>query len=512
MNLAELKPLIAETRILVIGDAMLDDYVEGVANRISPEAPVLVMNQTHSKLHAGGAANVARNLTALGGGAHLIAVTGADSRADDLKDLLDDDNPQSRLSHCLIKDKTRPTSLKTRFIAQGQHLLRIDDEVSAPINADLQQKILTAIKAEIANCDIVILSDYGKGVLNESSLPAIIGLIKQHGKRVIIDPKKHDFSLFQGADIITPNRNELKIATQMPVSNDAEISAAANHLRQKYQLKALLITRSEQGMSYIDGDFQHHIGAHLQAVFDVAGAGDTVIAALTIMLAARQKAGQTAGQNVGQTQQTQAQAQPREAIIKEAMAFANLAAAVSVSKRGTATVRIEEIQRFIAQNRLRRGTEKIMNLKELSAQCEKWRAEGLKIGFTNGCFDILHSGHVHSLTEAADSSDRLIVALNSDASVKRLKGNSRPINSQTSRAFVLAGLASCDAVIIFDEDTPMNLIENLRPDILFKGEDYALKDIVGADFVASYGGAVKRLSLIADISSTALIEKVLTTS
>ena len=501
MNLAELKPLIAETRILVIGDAMLDDYVEGAANRISPEAPVLVMNQTSSKLHAGGAANVARNVTALGASAHLIAVTGADSRADDLKNLLDNDNPQSRLSHCLIKDETRPTSLKTRFIAQGQHLLRIDDEVSAPINAELQQKILTAIEAEIANCDIVILSDYGKGVLNEKSLPAIIKLIKQHGKRVIIDPKKHDFSLFQGADMITPNRNELKTAAQMPVSNDAEIFDAANHLRQKYDLQALLITRSEQGMSYIDGDYQHHIGAHLQAVFDVAGAGDTVIAALTIMLAA--------GEKSGHAQATQAQA--REAIIKEAMAFANLAAAVSVSKRGTATVRIEEIQRFIAQNRLRRGTEKIMNLKQLLAQCEKWRAEGLKIGFTNGCFDILHSGHVHSLTEAADSSDRLIVALNSDASVKRLKGASRPINSQASRAFVLAGLASCDAVIIFDEDTPMNLIENLRPDILFKGEDYALKDIVGVDFVASYGGAVKRLSLIADISSTALIEKVLST-
>ncbi len=501
MNLADIIARIKTKHILIIGDAMLDHYIEGQVNRISPEAPVLVMRKAQSSLHAGGAANVARNITSLGARAHLLSVTGEDLRGKDLQDLLAKNiENHGTLTYEFLRDVSRPTTLKTRHIAQGQHLLRSDDESTKPLTPILEAELLAKTAQTLPQADYVILSDYAKGVLNETSLPKLIALIKQQNVGLVVDPKKQDFSLFRGADLITPNRNELAAAAMMPVTSDLEITQAARYVIAKFGVQALLITRSEQGMSYVSAEQAVHIDAHVRSVFDVAGAGDTVIAALTVALAAAPVVSPVVSLAVNN-------ASKLDKIIEQAMNFANLAAAVSVSKKGTAMVAPYEITRLVARNRLRIGTEKIMSLETLQQQCELWHGQGLKIGFTNGCFDILHHGHVHSLSQAALCCDRLILGINSDASITRLKGKGRPINQEASRAVVLAGLTACDAVIVFVQDTPLELIETLKPDFLFKGEDYAFADIVGADFVESYGGIVKRISLVPDISTTKLIAR-----
>nr|MCH9845767.1 D-glycero-beta-D-manno-heptose 1-phosphate adenylyltransferase [Alphaproteobacteria bacterium] len=304
----------------------------------------------------------------------------------------------------------------------------------------------------------------------------------QAGVKTIIDPKKQDFTLFKGADLVTPNRAELQQATGLAVNSDDAITIAARQLLQKSQINALLVTRSEQGMSYISHDTVYHIPAQILTVFDVAGAGDTVIAAMALALAGG-------------------------APIKNAMEFANITAAVSVSKQGTATVTPQEILRFAPHKRIKTIAEKMMNETDALSFIDSWRTQGLSIGFTNGCFDILHAGHVFSLSEAASRCDRLIVGLNADESVKRLKGDDRPLNDENHRALVLAGLQAVDGIVIFGDDTPFALIQKIMPDKLFKGEDYQIDQIVGADIVQANGGTVERIALMDNLSTTKLIDK-----
>ena len=477
MSISQILNAIPQQNILVVGDAMLDCYITGKVARISPEAPVPIIKNADTQRQAGGSANVARNITALGGVANLIAIIGADEYGRQLQHLLKQDE---RLHAHLMTDSSRPTTTKIRHVAGGQHLLRSDIEDDRPFSDKHYQALLTQIETLADSVDYAILSDYDKGLLPADIFGKILQILAKNQVRTIIDPKKTDFKVFHGADLVTPNRHELQQASKMPVGNDAEITLAARHLLQQTQIKAMLITRSEQGMSYISMTEALHIPTQVQSVFDVAGAGDTVIAAMALAL--------SSGANMS-----------------DAMAFANLAAAVSVSKHGTATVAPHEILGHAPHKRVKSLAEKIITADTGAQKLSEWRAQGLKIGFTNGCFDILHAGHVHSLTEAATHCDRLVIGLNDDDSVRRLKGDTRPINPQQARATVLAGLQASDAVILFAEDTPLELIKIIQPDMLFKGADYAEEDIVGADIVKTNGGQVIRLPLLPNFSTSQTI-------
>ncbi len=479
---------------MIVGDAMLDCYIEGAVSRISPEAPVPIIKNAQTIKQAGGAANVARNVTALSGVADLVSVIGADDYGHDLCRLLQQD---TSLNAHFFTDNIRPTTTKIRHVSQGQHLLRSDIEDNSDFSDQHYAALMKTVERLTETADCAILSDYDKGMLTAKTFPQILKILNDKKIKSIIDPKKQDFSLFKGADLITPNRNELYQATGLAVDTDENITYAARQLLEKTGIKALLVTRSEQGMSYISMADAIHIPAQIRTVFDVAGAGDTVIAAIALALCSGVLSGDGAdgvlsGDGAG---------------MKNALEFANLAAAVSVSKKGTVTVSPQEILRFTPHKRIKTIDEKIMQFDDAGKRIADWRAEGLKIGFTNGCFDILHAGHVHSLSEAARRCDRLIIGLNDDASIKRLKGDTRPVNDLESRAFVLAGLQATDAIIAFAEDTPLELIKKIQPDMLFKGDDYALEDIVGADIVLKNGGAVERIPLLPNFSTTGLIEK-----
>ncbi len=479
MNITDILSSIKNKRIMVVGDAMLDCYIEGAVMRISPEAPVPIMKNAKTTKLAGGSANVARNITSLSGVADLVAVIGADDYGHDLCRLLAEDKS---LNAHFFTDNMRPTTTKIRHVAQGQHLLRSDIEDSRNFSDKHYAALLKTVEKLASSADCAILSDYDKGILTAETFPQILACLNQAGVKTIIDPKKQDFTLFKGADLVTPNRAELQQATGLAVDSDDAITIAARQLLQKSQINALLVTRSEQGMSYISHDTAYHIPAQILTVFDVAGAGDTVIAAMALALAGG-------------------------APIKNAMEFANITAAVSVSKRGTATVTPQEILRFAPHKRIKTIAEKMMNEADALTTIDAWRAQGLSIGFTNGCFDILHAGHVFSLSEAASKCDRLIVGLNADESVKRLKGDGRPLNDEHHRALVLAGLQAVDGIVIFSDDTPFALIQKIMPDTLFKGEDYQIDQIVGADIVQANGGTVERIALMDNLSTTKLIDK-----
>jgi len=467
--------------ILCVGDVMLDRFQHGEIDRISPEAPVPVIRLRHLREMPGGAGNVAGNIASLGGRATLIGVAGQDAAGDALSRLL---LAQPGVTDALIRSPHRPTICKTRFIAGRQQIVRADDESSDTLHPDEIAALCAAIDAHLPNVHAVILSDYGKGVLSKPVLAHAIDVARAAGIAIFVDPKSDDFSRYRGATCITPNAREFAAAARAPVGTEADIAAAAARLLDEAAADAILVTRSEKGMTLVErGGAVLSVPARAREVFDVSGAGDTVIAALALACAS--------GRSLAQ-----------------AMHIANAAAGVVVSKLGTATANIAEVMHELAAQSEQAGGRGVPGLQPPDAAKNlvvHWRGQGLHVGFTNGCFDILHPGHVSLLAFARSHCDRLVVALNTDESVRRLKGPSRPVNTLEQRAQVMAAIRFVDCVVAFGEDTPAEIIRALLPDVLVKGADYAMAEVVGGDIVRAAGGRVILADLVAGQSTTGII-------
>jgi len=465
-------PRFNQAAVLVVGDVMLDRYWHGATQRISPEAPVPVVRVNQKEDRPGGAANVALNIAALGAQAWLIGVTGHDEAADSLTEQLQ----AAGVSVHFQRMATQPTIVKLRVMSRHQQLLRLDFE--EPFATDTHA-LLAAVEATLTHVKVLILSDYGKGALQNHQ--ALIQAARQRGIPVLADPKGHDFSLYKGATLITPNLSEFE-AVVGPCADEQALVQKGLAMLAELDLDALLITRGEYGMTLLRaGHPELHLPAQAREVFDVTGAGDTVISTLASALAAGED-------------------------LPNAVALSNLAASLVVAKLGTATVSTPELRRAV--HREQGAGRGVMNLSQLLVALEDARAQGERIVFTNGCFDILHAGHVSYLEQARTLGHRLIVAINDDASVTRLKGAGRPINNVARRMAVLAGLGAVDWVISFSEDTPETLIAATRPDILVKGGDYGLEGVVGASLVHAYGGEVRVLNFVDNCSTTAIVEQI----
>ena len=466
-------------RVLCVGDVMLDRYVYGGVERISPEAPIPVLRVERDAAMLGGAGNVAANVVALGATALLIGVIGDDEAGEQLAGLaaaaLGEDAP-------LVAESGRQTTIKSRFIAGTHQLLRADRETSDAIAADTAAAVLANVQAALPTCTAMIISDYGKGVLSAALTAQLITAANQANVPVLVDPKGCDYQRYRGAAIVTPNRRELAEITGLPVTGDAEVASAAMRLRTDCGIAAVVATRSEQGLSVIDQSGAQHFPAEAREVFDVSGAGDTVVAALAALY------------GVGVP-------------LEDAARLANVAAGIVVAKLGTATVAAAELLSTLHRQEWQQSDAKIVPLETALGRIARWRHYGQRVGFTNGCFDLLHPGHLSLLKQARQACDMLVVGLNSDASVKRLKGESRPVQSEAARAAVLASLNMVDLVVVFAEDTPLELIRSLRPDVLVKGADYTIDKVVGADIVQSYGGEVVLAELAAGHSTTATIAR-----
>lgn len=438
--------------ILVIGDLMIDHYLWGSCDRISPEAPVQVVNVKKENSVLGGAGNVINNLVSLGSSVEVISVIGDDSVANELKTLLSNigvsfDN--------LVVEKGRKTSKKSRLMASNQQVLRYDSESVDEISKNSSNKILEILEKNIKNYSAIILSDYKKGVLTTTLTQDIIKLANRYKIKVLADPKGKDFSKYKGAYTLTPNKKEAMEATNIDIKDEKSLVEALKSLKQNCNLEVSLITLSEQGIAIFDDElFTSPTAA--REVFDVTGAGDTVIASITFAL--------SCGVD-----------------IKKALYFANLAAGVVVGKIGSATASLDEIYEYESQLNKSSSSSHIKTFDEIEKLAKKLHSQGKKIVFTNGCFDILHVGHVKYLEEAKSYGDVLILGLNADSSVRKLKGSSRPINSQDDRAYILASLESVDYVVIFEEETPYELIKLIKPHVLVKGGDYEGKEVVGQD-------------------------------
>ena len=468
--------------VLCIGDLMLDEFVYGSVTRISPEAPTPVIAVKRTEVMVGGAGNVARNLVALGARCIFVGVVGDDDAGNALTKAL---TANKLIEFHLAIDTTRQTTRKVRFVSEhhSAHLLRADWEVASAIDASSEDALIAhAIKA-MPRAGAVVLSDYAKGTLTPRVIRAIIDAANKLGKPVIVDPKGRDYSIYRGATLITPNRQELADATATNAQSDDEIAQAASGLAKTLGAKAVLVTRSEAGMTLVGEGAPMHIPAYPVRVRDVSGAGDTVVAVLAAMLA-------------------------MNADFESAMRAANAAAAVVVGKRGTATLTVAELRSRILPAASLAPEEKIVfDWTLLDEHLDDWRKQGLRIGFTNGCFDLLHPGHVKLLAASRAACDRLVLGLNSDASVTRLKGEGRPVQNVQSRAEVLAALAAVDLVVVFDEDTPRNLIAQVKPTILVKGSDYKREDVVGHDIVEALGGSVVLVDLVPGQSTTSMVER-----
>ncbi len=475
MKASHLKQLLADApkqRLLCIGDVMLDNYVYGAVSRVSPEAPVPVLEQESFERMPGGAANTARNIAALGARTRLVGVIGTDDAGAMLVHLLDD---VSGIDALLLESDTSTTTLKTRYVASGQQLMRVDQDMDADIPRAVQDELAEIVADACAGATAVLVSDYAKGVVSAELISVALKAAHEHEIPVIVDPKGDNISRYGPVDLIKPNASELSAMTGMPVGSDAEVEAALEMALELGAAKAILVTRAEQGMSYVErGSQVHHCKGEPRSVYDVSGAGDTTLAALGVALSAGRA-------------------------LEDASAFALLASGLAVEKAGTTVLTPSELLRGIDR--------KLSDVEPLLAQVGEWRTAGLRVGFTNGCFDILHPGHLHVLEEARRACDRLIVGLNTDAAVKRLKGDTRPIHDEAARAQMLSGLSSVDRIVMFDTDTPADLIEQIQPDVLAKGGDYTEETIVGAASVRERGGEVIIVPLLEGFSTSLAIEK-----
>ncbi|HXI08775.1 MAG: D-glycero-beta-D-manno-heptose-7-phosphate kinase [Bradyrhizobium sp.] len=468
--------------VLCVGDLMIDEFVYGEVSRISPEAPAPVIAAQRSETNIGGAGNVARNIASLGGKCIFTGLIGEDEIGVKLAVTL---AQEPGIESVLVHDPARPTTRKVRFVSEhfSTHMLRADWELAQPASAEIEQKLIDAVLPNIARADIVLLSDYAKGVLTARVIRNIIDTAKTLGKRVIVDPKSANLAIYRGATLLTPNRKEFAEATRSRADSAASIAEAARDAIYLADCAAMLVTQSEHGMTLVTREGGAiHVPALPVKVRDVSGAGDTVAAALALSLAAG--AGWEA-----------------------ALRVANAAAAVAVGKKGTATVTAAELRRKILPHASLAAEEKIAAGDGLDAHLSEWRKDGLRVGFTNGCFDILHPGHVKVLTAARRACDRLIVGLNSDASVRRLKGEGRPVQDERARAEVLAALEAVDLVVIFEEDTPIELIAQIRPGVLVKGGDYTRERVVGHEIVEANGGEVLLVDILEGHSTTSLVKR-----
>jgi D-beta-D-heptose 7-phosphate kinase/D-beta-D-heptose 1-phosphate adenosyltransferase len=477
LDLGALQNLLERVRglkIACVGDLMLDRYVYGEVSRISPEAPIPVLRAARTVAMPGGVGNVARNIAALGGVARLGAVVGDDAAGAELTALI---AAEARIEDALARPAGATTIVKTRFVSAGQQLLRLDDE-GAPESIDDSNAFTEA--------SVYLLSDYAKGVVGDALIASALMAAKASGAPVVVDPKGRDFARYGAVDVIKPNASELASATGLPVGTDAEVEAALEALLVATTAKAIIVTRAGKGMSLARrGEAVKHFPGRAREVFDVSGAGDTGLAAIGLALGAG-------------------------ASLETAVEFAILASGVVVGKAGTAVVTPSELIEAELSQHATSAVAKVTPLDELATEVENWRRQGLKVGFTNGCFDILHRGHVAYLAQARSWCDRLVVALNTDASVRQLKGDGRPVNDLDSRAVVIGGLASVDRVTSFDDPTPVALIERLRPDVLIKGSDYTREGVVGGDLVESWGGEIRLADFKDGFSTTRTIEKMTT--
>jgi D-beta-D-heptose 7-phosphate kinase/D-beta-D-heptose 1-phosphate adenosyltransferase len=478
-----LSQAIVRQTVLCVGDLMLDEFVYGEVSRISPEAPAPVIAARRSEINVGGAGNVARNIASLGAKCIFVGLIGNDVAGETLKAEL---TKEELIEPVLVVDPARPTTRKVRFVSEhfSTHMLRADWELSAPASEVIERKLIDAAVAALPRADIVLLSDYAKGVLTARVIRNVIDAARKLGKRVIVDPKSANLAIYRGATLLTPNRKEFAEATRRRIQSDADIADASIEALRTADAEAVLVTQSEDGMTlaHRDGSLIH-IPAQPAKVRDVSGAGDTVAAVLAVTLAA------------GTDWDT-------------SLRCATAAAAVAVSKPGTATVSLAELRRKILPHASLAAEEKIASsAADLDARVAEWRGQGLRVGFTNGCFDILHPGHVRVITQARAACDRLIVGLNSDTSVRRLKGPERPVQDERARAEVLAALEAVDLVVVFEQDTPLELITQIKPSVLVKGGDYTREQVVGHEIVAANGGTVVLVDILPGHSTTSLVKR-----
>ena len=465
----------SKPNILVVGDLMIDHYLWGSCERISPEAPVQVVDIAKETTVLGGAGNVINNLNALGANVSVSSVIGNDDNGKELIEML---NAIGVDSKSIITQDGRKTSKKSRVIAVSQQILRYDKESKNSIAKESVSKILESLSATINSFDMVILSDYGKGVLTDELCQGIISLSNNNNIKVLVDPKGSDFSKYRGAYLLTPNKKEAILATGIDINDAQSLEKALLQLKDECDLDISLITLSEDGIATYDKEVEV-FPTVAKEVFDVTGAGDTVIASIAFAL--------SAGKN-----------------IQDTAAFANLAAGVVVGKIGSATVTIGEIEEYEASLHKSTSDAHIKSFEDIQMLVKRSRANGKKVVFTNGCFDILHVGHVKYLQIAKSFGDILIVGLNSDESVSRLKGPTRPVNIAEDRAYLLAALEAVDFVVPFTEDTPYDLIKMIEPDVLVKGGDYEGKSVVGTEFARE----LKLVDFVDGKSTTKTIEKI----
>ena len=468
---------LSRPRLLIVGDLIMDCYVTGEVTRISPEAPIPVLGAKRSELRLGGSGNVAANLRAMEAEVRLIAVVGDDEYGRSLEQKLLEIGAQAEL----VPDPSRPTIEKTRLMSGVQQMLRVDWEDTRPIDGEVLEQVLARLEAAMQGVDAVILSDYGKGLLTPAVIEAAIALARAAGVPLLVDPKGHDYSRYTGATLITPNRREAETALGRRIESHADLPAAADQLIALAGLESVVITLGADGIYFRTkaGEAQRD-PTRARAVFDVVGAGDTVVAHLGLYLAAG-------------------------LALADAVGLANHAAGIVVGRLGTSSVTRRELAARLVEDLPHLG--KVLDAATLGMTIEDWRRQGRRIAFTNGCFDILHVGHVNYLRFSASKADCLIVGVNDDASVRRLKGASRPVNPLVDRLAVLAALEMVDAVVPFGEDTPAEIIERITPDVLIKGEDWAEKGVVGREWVESHGGQVVLAPLVSGRSTTAILER-----
>jgi D-beta-D-heptose 7-phosphate kinase / D-beta-D-heptose 1-phosphate adenosyltransferase len=480
-NFEESLTLIPEQTIVCVGDLMLDDFVYGDVSRISPEAPAPILAVTRSEVTIGGAGNVARNIAALGARCVFVGVVGEDDASRTLMRAL---AAEPLIEPHLVVDPARPTTRKVRFVSEhhSTHLLRADWELAQVLNPKNEKILIDRVLAALPRAASLVLSDYAKGALTPRVISEVIDAARKARIPIIIDPKAVDYSIYRGATLIKPNRKELSEATRRRTDSDDEVIAAASELNGLLGTQAIVVSLSDAGLTLVPArGAALRVPAYPVKVKDTSGAGDTVVAALAVMLAAG-------------------------ADFEPAVRAANAAAAVVVGKRGTATVSAAELRSRILPAASLAPEEKIVfDWSVLDDRLGEWR--NLRIGFTNGCFDLLHPGHIKLLTQARAACDRLIVGLNDDASVSRLKGKGRPMQEVHARAEVLAALEAVDLVVVFDQDTPLELIRRVRPKILAKGGDYRREEVVGREEVEADGGEVILIDLVPGFSTTRIVRQ-----
>ena len=482
-TIAGLIPLLVGRTVLVLGDVMLDRYVSGEVSRISPEAPIPVLRVNAVRASLGGAANVAHNVAALGARAILIGVIGTDDAGAEIERLIA--TAGDSIDARLFATPHRRTTVKTRFTTRSTHqLLRVDDETADPLDDESAAELRRRFARALAHSDVVVLSDYAKGVLCDRLLKRVVNLSRRARRPVIADPKRASFKAYRNVTVLTPNAQEVTRATGVEAGDEDGAERAALAALDAAACDAVIVTRSENGLTLVRRDMPAlHLPARVQEVSDVSGAGDTFVAVLAAALAG-------------------------DGDLVKATRLANIAAGISVSRPGTAVVSGRDLAEELRRRNFIASDEKIMVTEAALRRIAEWRRHGLRIGLTNGCFDLIHPGHVHLLAQARAACDRLVVALNTDLSVRRLKGPERPIQSETARATVMSSLASVDLVVLFAEDTPLSLIQAIGPDVLVKGADYRPEQVVGADIVWRNGGKVLLVDLLPSQGTTATIARV----